>query len=85
MDTPLLEALSAASSATLEHVSAQDLATTAWSFSKLSFDNVPLWASIASAALRLMTEFRSSDLANLAWSFPSLSFLDDALLEAISA
>merc|ERR1740121_3009566 len=51
----------------------QNIANTAWSFSKLGWTVRPLFEAIASASLKGCTDFPTRDLAATAWAFSTFS------------
>jgi len=63
---PLLDALSAASIATISSFLPLDLANTSWAFATLECTNQPLFNSIAAASIPLSSEFGAQEIALMA-------------------
>ena len=88
-DTPLLDALGAATKSKLGEArvgdgSARHLANTAWSFATLLFFHDPLLASLSSLAVRTSSELNWQGIANLSWAMAVLLWHDGTLVQALA-
>lgn len=77
-------ALLEAALTSLDAMSSQQLASTAWSVAILRETDVPLLAAISTAAVRQMAEFGPRELSNTAWAIATLQYRDGTLTEEIA-
>merc|ERR1712224_227507 len=77
--------LAAKARAQLLDYEAQDLANTAWAFSKMENAHLPLLKAISAEAIRKLAQFATQNISNTAWAFSALALQDPPLFAAIAS